>query len=330
MKQCSTKILIRLSVYISLITLIIILVVLHNNRLDDQVKASISEFDNLYSPNDSRLLSASTILYDKVQFNSVGMHTSLSIFIYLVDSNGSNSCKKSTDTEISVIENGFTVYPNAYIQWNYYLYPTSSINGTICSYNSGLIAYIIKGKNNLRLLEDTPVRQFIKYVEKDYTVTVCPEMTSLDYNVSEEEYYYVMIANFGRSKNTNKFNINVTFERCQHRNTSIPLCVITPYEECSIPLNYSYSGEDVKFLVTTSDSSDCLCRRELLKVVVRYHYRIWFFVVFFVIVFCLVELFHAFPQFRYYTVSALIVVIGFPVGTETDILPLSFYIDVLK
>ena len=58
--------------------------------------------------------------------------------------------------------------------------------------------------------------------------------------------------------------------------------------------------------------------------------NLFFFVVFFVIVFCLIELFHAFPQFRYYTVSALIVVIGFPVGTETDILPPSFYIDTLK
>ena len=318
LKQHSAKTLIR-SLYLPLIFLVVIWVHVHNRQLQYVVE-SYDELDDLYSTGDSRLLSVSTYIHDMVQFNSFGRH---SVLIYLMDWNVSNFCRKSTDTEVSISESGCTIYPNTYEHWSYYLYPTSTISGTICSHYPTLRAYIIKGNNNFRSLEHASINEFIKYVEKNqiYDVLKCPHMANLNYIVNEEDYYHVMISNFGSSIE-GKFDINLKFDRCQYRNISKPYCVATPYQSCEILLKFSYSGEHVKFLITTSVPSDG--SHQNFGVVIQYHYRFSLFIVFFVIIFSLIELFIAFPQFRhYYTVSAIIFVVSFVVSfvcRETGIL----------
>ena len=292
-------------------------------RVVSEVKWSISELDDLYSPGDSRLFSVSPILYDAVQFNSVGIDISSSILIYVVHSNVSDYCKSSMDTEVSINKSEDTVYPNAYELWGHYLYPGSHIYGKICIHNSTLTAYIIKGKNNLRSMIDTAHSdELIYHVEKDYHVAMCPleNVKSLNYTVSEKQYYHVMVANFG-SSTEHKFDINLTFERCQYHSTSPDpqaYCVITPYQWCEIPLSFGYNN--MEFLIITSGPSDSSYRRELHKVVIQYRYRYWLFVVFLIIFFSLIKLFYAFPQYRHYTASAIVVVICLPVSTQTDIL----------
>ena len=323
LKRCNAKILIR-SVYLLLVVVVMMWVLFHNFRLQDVVKSSISEFDNLYTPGDSRLFSVSTILHDMVQFNSVGIDISSSVSIY--DWNGSDSCEVSLDAEVVINKEEHIIHPNAYEHWAYYLHPTSTVSGTVCSHKSTLKVYIVKGENNMSLLEDAQAKQFHRYVEKDsdnqdHIVHKCPNMTKLNYTVNEEDYYYIMISNYG-SETGDKLDIKLKLKRCQYQNISEPLCVITPYQSREIPLTFGY---DVKFLVTTSNSSDNSCKRELQKVVIQYHYRLYFFIPFFILVFCLIELFYAFPQYRYYTASAMTFIISLLVGTETDVLSPSFY-----
>ena len=295
--------------------MVLIWIQFHNRRLRNAVE-SYDELDDLYSAGDSRILSVSTYLHDMVQFNSLGRHF---VYIYLMDLNVGKSCRKSTDTEVSINESEYTLYPNTYESWSYYLYPTSTISGTICTHYSILSVYIIKGNNNLRSLKDASTKEFIKYIEKDqiYRVPPCPHVANLNYIVNEEDYYHIVISNFGSAFKEN-LNINLKFERCQYQSTSEPLCEVTPYQWCEIGLNFSYSGEHVQFLITTSVSSDS--SHQSFGIVIQYHYRFSLIAVFLVVVFSLIELFFAFPQFRYfYTVSAIIIVISF-ICRETGIL----------
>ena len=325
LKWCTTLTFIR-SLYLLLIFLLVILVTwrvykYQLQRVVSQVKSSIYELDDLHSPGDSRLISVSPILFDAVQFNSVGLDISSSISIYVVDSNISDSCKSSAHTEAIINESEHTVYPNAYELWGRYLYPGSRIYGSICIHNSTLPAYIIKGKNNLRLMMDTArIDELIYHVENNTDVPMCPDIGTVNYDVREEEYYYVMVANFG-SSTEREFNINLTFERCQYHSTSQnpqTYCNITPYQWCEILLSFGYNNKE--FLITTSAPSDSSCRRELQKVVIQYRYRRELLFVYFIILFSLITLLYAYPQFRSCTVPAVLIVIGLPMYTETDIL----------
>ena len=126
---------------------------------------------------------------------------------------------------------------------------------------------------------------------------MCPDVGRLNYTVSEKEYYHVMVANF-HSFTEREFDINLTFEQCQYHSTSQnpqPYCVITPYQWCEILLSFGYNME---FLITTSAPSDSSCRRELQKVVIQYRYRRELLFVYFIILFSLITLLYAYPQFR--------------------------------
>ena len=112
----------------------------------------------------------------------------------------------------------------------------TTISGTICSHYSTLRAYIInsiiKGNNNFRSLKHASINEFKRKI--DYMMSLLSAHTwqnYLNYIVNEEDYYHIMISNFGSFKE-GKFDIN--FERCQYHYISKPYYVATPCLWCEI------------------------------------------------------------------------------------------------